>query len=722
VKRVLFSLVWAGSVFAQGKPVTKPAAPEADFWAGKKDLFTPPAISPAVKVDLGPVQRFTLPNGLEVLVVARPQVPVVDLLLAVKAGGNDDPKDKVGLSEFVAGMLRKGTQKRTADQISEMVDFVGASFGASADNEYSSVSCHARSKDLALCLDVTADVVEHPTFPESEMKEVHDQLEASVEASKDSPQALASLHAQNLYFGDDDPRGLPTSKRTLAAIDRKALVDFHKTWYAPNHALLAVAGDVDPKSIKATLQKAFAGWKKHAVPKQPELKLPPSAPLKVRLVDKPDATQSAIMVVGPGIAHRSPDYYAVRIMAWALGAGGFSSRLMKVVRAEGGKTYSTRLSFAVGEQPSPWTAATFTRVGETAATLKLVLDTIATMKKDGPTAEEIADAKGNLVGGYGLRLETAADLALNLLRAQLDRMDSKAVEEFPQRMTAVTREQAAQATSYLTPQSLAVVGPAAQVRPLLEKAGYHVDEVVPFDAPVSGAERAMEAAASQKKKGAAVDISPQEAEAGKKLVADALQAKGADLTKVKDLSMAGKGTMTMHGQTLNVTVEEFQVPGKSARQDLNLGPMKVQQILADGKAWMKQGDKVVELPSEAAAQLQKGLLRDPNFILLYAREGKLKARALPPVSDGGVTYDAVELIDPDGDKTQVLLDPKTHLIARFDYQEDGKRARLSLGDYRKEGGITIPHEIKQTGEGGDIEIHYDKVTLNPNLPPSTFKP
>src|SRR5207253_1546111 len=128
-------------------------------------------------------------------------------------------------------------------------------------------------------------------------------------------------HAENLYFGEDDPRGRPMSKRTLTAIDRKALIDFHKSWYAPNHALLAVAGDVDVKTLKASLQKAFAGWKKRAVPKQAELKLPAESAMKVRLVDKPDATQSAIVIMGPGIAHRSPDYYAARIMAWALGAG-----------------------------------------------------------------------------------------------------------------------------------------------------------------------------------------------------------------------------------------------------------------------------------------------------------------------------------------------------------------------------------------------------------------
>jgi zinc protease len=720
--------------FAQGKPdqpksAAKPApAPKAaaapakpaepDPWAGRKDLFVAPKLTPNIKVDVG-AQRFTLPNGLEVLVVARPQVPVVDLMLAIKAGGNEEPKDKAGLSQFVAGMLRKGTQKRTADQISEMADFAGASFDGSASDEYSTVTCHARSKDLGLCLDLTSDVVEHATFPESEMKEVRDQLMASVESVKDNPQALASQNAQNLFFGDDDPRGRPNSKRSLEAIDRKSLQDYYKAWYAPNHAVLAVAGDVDAKTLKATLTKAFAGWKKRAVPKQTEWKLPGEGALKVRLVDKPDATQSAIVLMGPGIAHRDKDYYATRLMAFTLGAGGFSSRLMKVVRSEGGKTYGARLSYGVAQLATPWTASTFTRTSETAATLKLVMDTVAEMKKGGPTDDELLAAKGNLVGGYGLKLETAGDVAGVLLTTQLDKMDGKAVEEFPQRMNAVTREQAtASAAAHLTPTALAIVGPAAEVAPLLQKAGIHVDETVKFDEPIGTMERKLQAAVTEK----AGSMSPAEAEAGKKLVADALAAKGGDLTKINGIQMAGKGTMTMRGQTMPITVEEYQLPGKAARQDISMGPMKMQQIFADGKAWMKQGDKVMELPSQVADAMKKGLMRDPNFILRYVMEGKLKPRGLPQVTDGGVKYDALELISAEGEKTQVLLDPKTHFIVRFDYKEEGKETQLKFDDYRKEGTYVVPHKIQQTGEGGVMEVTYDKVTINPNLPPATFKP
>src|SRR5439155_24005923 len=132
----------------------------------------------------------------------------------------------------------------------------------------------------------------------------------------------------------------------------------------------------------------------------------PQKGLPVRLVDKPDATQSALLVLGPGIRHADPALYAVRLMNFALGGGGFSSRLMKSLRSEGGKTYHVGSMFEVGRESGSFEASTFTRTSETVETARLVLDEIARMRKSGPTAEELKAAKNNLIGGYGLRLET----------------------------------------------------------------------------------------------------------------------------------------------------------------------------------------------------------------------------------------------------------------------------------------------------------------------------
>ncbi|HZS35419.1 MAG TPA: insulinase family protein [Polyangia bacterium] len=696
----------------------KPPLAERDPWADRTDLFVAPTVTPTTKVNLGAVERFTLPNGLQVIVVPRREVPVINLTLALRVGHSADPLDRSGLAQFTASMLRKGTDKRTSDQIAQAIDFVGGELEASSDDDGTFVACQARAKDLALCLDLLTDVVEHPKFPADEMGEIHDQLNAAVEGAKDSPQSLASEHASNLFFGDDDPRGRPMSKASLDKIDRKALVDFHKAWYAPNNGILAVSGDVDGKAIRGILTKAFGSWKKAALPKRVERGLPKGGELRVRLVDKPDATQSAMVIAGPGIAHGDADFYAVRLMNFALGGGGFSSRLMKVVRSEGGKTYGARSHYDARREPGPFVVSTFTRNSETTATLKLLLDEMAKMRAGGPSAEEIAAAKGNLIGGFGLHLETGGDVARQLLGAELDGLDKDFVQKYPERLNAVTVADATKAAAaHLQPTALVVVGKAEEVKPMLAKAGYVVSDVVAYTDPVSAAER--NAAASAKAQ--AGNVSDADADAGHKLLAAALAAKG-DLAKVKDVALSGKGSLTMQKQTMEMTLDEYHLPGKAARQEMSMGPMKVVQIVADGKVVMKQGDQVMELPKPMQEAIMRSLWRDPNFILLHAGEPNVKVRALAPVAEGDARYDALEVISPDGASTTLLLDAKTHLIARMTFTESGKKARIELSDYRPEGGIAFPHTIAQGGDEGNMHVTYSKIEVNKGLAPTLFKP
>src|SRR5438876_332215 len=161
---------------ARAETETKAAPPKAspplEYWAGRKDLIHAPAPPRPAELALPPIQRFTLKNGLEVVVVPRKELPVVSFGIAVQAGGYDEPRDNLGVSDFVAAMLRRGTKTRSADDISRAIDFVGGSLDAQATNESTNAGCSALSKDAKLCLDLLSDILLHPSFPESEMGEV----------------------------------------------------------------------------------------------------------------------------------------------------------------------------------------------------------------------------------------------------------------------------------------------------------------------------------------------------------------------------------------------------------------------------------------------------------------------------------------------------------------------------------------------------------------------
>jgi zinc protease len=709
---------------ATPKPTTPPVAEvpkaPADPWKGRTDLYSIPSLTPTTQVSLGQVERFTLPNGLSVLVVPRNNVPSIEYFLAVKAGGDNDPLAQVGVSQFTASMLRKGTAKRSADQIADAIDSIGGDLDASAGDDSTTIGCHARSKDATVCLDLLADVIEHPSFPEAEMTDVRNQLNAVVDQERDNPRALSAVHAANLYFGDDDIRGRPMSKRSIAAIDRKALIAFHKTWYAPNNALLAVSGDVDPKQLKAQLTKAFADWKKRPVPARVARKLPEArTKLAVRLVDKPDATQAQIILMGPGLAHAAPDYYANGLMNYTLGGGVFSSRLMKTVRSEGGKTYGVSSQFASGIDPGHFSVRTFTRTSETAATLQLVLDEIAKMRAGGPTQGELDAAKGHVIGGYGLHLETPSDVASALVGAELDGLDPKYVEEYPKRAEAVTVADAAKAAAaHLAPDTLVILGKADEIKPQLEKAGYPVEEVISYTDPVSAAERKADA----DDKAHAKAPSAKELAAGKKLLGLALNAKGsAALGKAKQITFHGKGTLTMQGQSLPVAIDQIVVPGHGLREEMEMGPMKIVKVLADGKGFMKQGDQVADMPPPIVEQAKKGLWRNADLILKNASDPGAVVRGLGSVTDGGATFDGLEVVAPDGEITRLLLDPKTHLIARLSYQHDQDRAEQEYTNYQPAAGVAIARSVKvAVGDKMKLELAYEKVEVAAAVSPSVF--
>ena len=711
-------------------PTGKTAAPhpaskdEPDPWAGRTDLFLPPNLTPTTKVNVGQLIRSTTTNGMLLITVPRHAVPSVDVTLAVRVPDTAEPIDKTGLAQFVATMLRKGTQKRTADQISDAIDFVGGSLGAQAAGGGIYLSCHARSRDLSLCLDLLSDVAMNATFPDSEMGEAKDELLTTVNGVKDNPQALASWHAANVFYGDDDPRGRPMSKKSIEAITRPDLVGFRDKWFAPNNTILAVSGDVDERALKGMLAKTFGPWKKHEVPPvtdpPPRPLATPTKSIPVRLVDKPDATQASLLVLGPGIRHADPQFYAVRLMNYTLGGGAFSSRLMKVVRSEGGKTYGASSRFDAGRDAGPFEASTFTRNAEAAATLKLVLGEIGKMRASGPSEEELKAAKNNLIGGYGLRLETGSDLAEELIGAEIDGLDNKYVVDYPARLDAVTvREAATAAAQHLDPRAIVVVGKAAEVGPLLKKAGFAKIEVLNYLDPVSGAERrAVQAQRSQ-----TAEVLPAEAMEGRRLLQLALSARGgqAALAKVQTLAMTGKGMLSMQGQQVPVSVEVKEIRGKAMREDIDMGGMQIRQVMANGKAYIQQGEMRKDMPPEMKLEMEKSQFRDPNFILLNATMPGAKVRGVTPTAEGGVSYDTMEIISPDGDVYKLLLDPKTHQVARMEYAAEQKEVHDTLGDYRVVDGVSFPFKFKHEAGGQEVDIQYDKVTVNPKLSADLFQ-
>jgi zinc protease len=482
------------------KPNAKAGAASTEglaYWKDKQNLLKAPPPPQAAALELPKVERWTLKNGLQIIVVPRKDLPVVSFGVAIRAGGYDEDKSTtLGVSDFTAAMLRKGTdgkgkQKRSADDISNAIDFVGGSLDAGAGLESSSASCSVVAKDTHLCLELLSDILLHPAFPESEMAEVREQMMAGLAARFDSPYELGQAHFDNQLFGEKNPHGWVLEEGDVQKITRDKLVAFWKTFYRPNNAILAIAGDVDPARLRGDVEKAFGKWEKADVPARPAFKMAALKSTRVLIVDKPDLTQSTILLGHRGLRHADPMWFAATLMNYVLGGSDFSSRLMTDVRSKRGLTYGISSSYGASLYDGAFQVVASTKNENVWQALLATVNQIRKMKNDGPTADELAKGKGYYAGSYPFELQTASSVASGIVAAELHGLGLEYVQNFALKMAAVDDNQAKEAAgTLLDPDNLlvVVVGKGDAIEPQIAPTGLRYERI-PFKSPISRATR-----------------------------------------------------------------------------------------------------------------------------------------------------------------------------------------------------------------------------------------
>ncbi|HUU01894.1 MAG TPA: pitrilysin family protein [Myxococcota bacterium] len=704
------------------REMRKVPAQAGDPWAGRSDLIEPPKPAAPAAVKLPPVERFGLPNGLRVRLVSDHAWPLVNMhLVVVPAASDQEPFETRGLSDFAAEMLNKGTKTKSAEQIAEKIDFVGGSISVWADRDGTHLVCQTLTKDFDTCLELVAEIALRPTFPETEMGTIRDRLVASVRQVRDSDSALTSEHFNNLLWGDDNIRGRPRTIKSIKAIKRADLVAWHKQRFGPKVSFLAVAGDLESGDMRKRIEQRFGAWEKIAAPKTASYPEPSLKGIKIRLVDKPDQTQTQIRIGHLGIAHADKAFFPLLLANYTLGGGAFSSRLMKVVRSKGGKTYGARSGFERQRQRGDWTASTFTRNAETIATLKLVLSEIGKMHASGPTAAELADAKSNLAGSYPMRFVTAADVANMVLMSELHGLDAGFVSDYPLRLSAVTLAQARQAAAeHLHPDDLAIVlvGKAADVEPQLKAAGFTYQKVGYLE-PTMTCERRAQLEQSQAK------IDSKRTAAGLKLIGQALEAKGGvkRLSGIRDIQIKGKGWMKMQGKKIDIELQGYFVVPDRRRVEIKTPMGTIITVITPESVWGGMGAFTREAPAARAKTARESVWRNKDLILLRpSQDKKTIVQARDPQEEGGKRYQVVELRRPDGSlPTIAWLDEKTHLMARLVFERDGEQVIESYDDYRPVDHVLMPFRQIQKGGGIDLDLTLSEVKLNAGVPKVKFE-
>jgi len=418
-----------------------------------------------------PFESFTLDNGLDVIFVPQHEVPKLQLQLVVGGANPAVDAEQQGIADLMADLITQGTVKKSAATIANLIESVGGSISAGAALEYTSVSVDTLTTDTRLAFSLLSEVARYAVFPQGEFDVAQTQTLTFLEQDAVDPSSLANREFGRLLFGNH-PYGYVTTPETVGSLTRNDVRKFHRTFYRPNNALLIVVGDLTAEEARAETERAFGLWQTADVPDF--LNYPEAAPADtsaIYLIDRPGSEQATIHVGNIAIDARNPDRYALEVLNSALG-GGSSSRLYRNLREDKGYTYGVYSRFARPNSPASFRVLGDFNKETAGAAIVEILAELRQIRTEPLTEEELADAKGRLIGGFALAMEDPATFADQVASRALTGVPIDELNEYLDRLGAVTADEAlAAAAKYINGDSplIVVVGDAATLRPQLEE-------------------------------------------------------------------------------------------------------------------------------------------------------------------------------------------------------------------------------------------------------------
>jgi zinc protease len=672
---ILLLLIIAGMLACTPKAGEKAATSSADSF--RKSA---PAPGPAPTVELGSYEQFELDNGLKVIVVENRKLPRVSFQLFV-----DAPKfsegELAGFIDMAGAMLTKGTATRSKGEIDEAVDFLGASLSSSASGLFaSSLTKHADG-----LLDIMADVLLNPAFPEDEFEKLRKQTLSGLALSKNDPNAIAENVSRALNFGKDHPYGNIQTEGSTDKITIDACKAYYTTFFRPNVSYLVVVGDVNVDQARQLANKYFAKWESRPVPKA-ELPTPkaPDQP-RVAFVDKAGAVQSVVYVTYPvDFKPNSPDAVKASVLNTALG-GYFGSRLMSNLREDKAYTYGARSSLNSDLLAGSFTAFASVRNEVTDSSMTQFLHEMERIRSEKLGDAELAMVKNYLSGGFARSLEspqTVARFALNTVRYGLPK-DYYAT--YLERLAAVTADDVlAMAQKYIRPDKahLLVVGNKPEVAEKLLP--FDKDEKIefydPFGEPLPDKEDALP-----------------EGLTAQQVIEDYITAVGGKeaVSKVNSLKTVMVADSPM-GKLEAMTV--MQKPNKFVTT-FGMGGNVMQKIIYNGeKGAMEAMGQQMPMDEETLAGVKEDGV--PFAEAYFAEKGFTLNLAGIETVEGKKAY-RIDLVSPSGrKKTQYYL-TENSLKLREVEQQGGAGQSVTVitdfGDYKKVGGVLVAHETTISG-------------------------
>ncbi len=433
------------------------------------EVGAPPAL------ELPEIQDYALDNGLRVVLVERHALPLVSLQLQFKGGASAHPASRAGLASLTADMIDEGTASRSALEIADAVDLLGATLTSTAGYDASQVRLGVLRSRLPEALAILAEVVTRPSFPESELDRVRRERLARVVQRSDLPAALADDAFADVLYGAGHPYGAPLlgTKESLEALARDEVVAFHEARYAPGQGTLVVAGDVTRETLDSLLADAFAGWSGRGEDPAPLPTAASGSRRTIHIVDKPGAAQSEVRVGRVSVARDTDAYYPLTVLNTVLG-GSFTSRLNMKLREEKGYTYGAGSFLDLRRAPGPFLATSAVATPVTDSAVVEFVREIARMAEEPVPEDELTRAWNYLALRLPQRFESLDDVVQRLAELALYDIPLDFYQGYVDGVRAVDAQEIVRAArSLLDPGRMAivVVGDRATIEEPLRELG-----------------------------------------------------------------------------------------------------------------------------------------------------------------------------------------------------------------------------------------------------------
>lgn len=659
--------------------------------------------------------RVELDNGMILFLAEDHQFPLVDLTATIDVGSYYEPADKLGLASMTGTVMRSGgTATRSGDDIDELVEARGMSVETWIGAADGGARLSALTEDTDLGLELLADILRNPAFPEDKIKLAKEQQKSAISRRNDDPQSIARREAMNAVFGPDHPMARHPEYDTIAAVTQQDMIDFHNDWFHPDRMYLVVIGDFDSQEMVRKIEAAFAGWPKATkpLPADPEI---PALPRTVNVVDKDDLTQTTVFMAHKGIRADDPHYAAIQVANRILG-GGFATRLFNEVRSRQGLAYSVGSIAGTGfRNPGLFAAFTMTKTETSEKATKAVLAEIRKMITSEVTDEELAQAKDSILNSEVFNFDTKQKILNRAVMFERYGYPADFLQTYQENVKKMTKAEV-----------LAAV-----------QAVWHPDDMIilavgdykSFDGDFStfGPVTMVDITIPEAK----LDIppaTPASLEQGKSLMQAAAEAAGGmkKLHAVKSYDQTLVLDATIQGMDMTFTIVKTVVyPDKiHTLQKTPFGNMT--SVVAGDKGWSESPMGTKDLDGATLAAAKEELKTDTMGIMRNLDD--FTCQALEPREVEGALCNPVYVTGVGDDYRILFLDAKTNQVVMV--QQPGQNPasgapvtqKVYVDEYMEADGLLTPKKIRMTyddepfGQGSVESFH-----VNPKVDMGLFE-